>query len=188
MEAKNYTRLSPIFAFREDMKTRGDGNKDNFPIENVIGIKCRNLIQNDAASSRRSVFIFKLPYRAIYEGNFYPNEIVPRRNIFILRYFIFPGISLWNCWRFEFFNQDFPKRLLPWPPQQTTNGTMRSICDLHWTHFFIRQAHDSQATIWLHGLNNTDAFLYEHTIHSSIWKSNVSINVLYICYVSGKNI
>lgn len=53
-------------------------------------------------------------------------------------------------------------------PQQTTYGITRSICERHWTHFFIRAAQPSQAHMWPHGRNNTDAFLSEQTTHSSI--------------------
>ena len=67
---------------------------------------------------------------------------------------------------------------LPWLPQQTEKETIRSIWDRHWTHFFMRHAQDSQATIWWHGLNSVDAFLYEHTIHSSIWNHNRIANYI----------
>ena len=45
--------------------------------------------------------------------------------------------------------------------------------DRHSTHFFIMAAQLSQATIWLQGLNKTEAVLSEHTRQSSIWKTLV---------------
>jgi len=66
--------------------------------------------------------------------------------------------------------------MVPIPPQHTTKGTMWSICARHWTHFFMRAAHPSHAHMCPQGLKSTEAFLSEHTTHSSIWKYSKNKN------------
>jgi hypothetical protein len=60
------------------------------------------------------------------------------------------------------------------PPQQTMKGTIFSMEDLHWTHFFIRAPQLSQAHMCPHGMKSMDALRSEHTTHSSIWKEQQS--------------
>lgn len=62
--------------------------------------------------------------------------------------------------------------IVPKPPQQTAFGTSKSIWALQRTHFFMIWEQLSHAIMWPQGLNKTDAFLSEHTRHSSICKEN----------------
>lgn len=54
------------------------------------------------------------------------------------------------------------------PPQHTMNGTVFSMEDRHCTHFFISCPQPSQAHMCPQGKKRVDAFLSEHTTHSSI--------------------
>lgn len=66
--------------------------------------------------------------------------------------------------------------ITPDPPEQTDSGTISSIDVRHCTHFFIILEQLSQATIWPHGLKNTDARLSEHTKHSSIFSRDDTVS------------